>query len=95
MIEVVVLKLSTGEEIISRVVSYVAENNTIVLDRPRVMHIVPGRGPDQVGMTLIPFMIGNQEGEVKIYRNHVVAETTPPRELVDGYLQNTSGIALN
>ena len=87
-------KLSTGEEIIARVERRVIENDTIVVSHPRAIMLVgdPSRG--QMGMTLVPWMASNQDGEVVLSGAHVVAETDPASDLEKGYLENTSGLQL-
>lgn len=90
-VEVVALKLSTSEELVARVVK--RGDKTIILDKPRAIALMPGQ-QGQMGMTLIPFMASNQDGEITLNNSHVVAETKPAKDLEDGYLQNTSGIQL-
>lgn len=92
MSEIITLKLSSGEEIITRVVE--RDETTITLDRPNMIGLVPA-GPDgQVGIQLVPWVASNQDGEIKVNLAHVVAETVPASELEKGYLQRTSAIAL-
>ncbi len=94
MTNVITLKLSSGEEIISRVVK--RDETTIILDRPNMIGMVPA-GPDgQVGIQLLPWIASNQDSkEVKVSLAHIVAEIVPNDELEKGYLQRTSGIALS
>ena len=93
MSDVITLKLSSGEEIISRVVE--RDETTITLDRPNMIGLAPG--PDgQVGIQLMPWVASNQDSkEVKVSLAHVVAEIVPHDELEKGYLGKTSGIALS
>ena len=90
MTEVISLKLSTSEELVARVVE--RKEDSIVLDRPLAIGLV--QGPQGVNVQLIPFMASNQDGEITVSNNHIVAETTPTKELEDGYLQQTSPIDL-
>ena len=89
--EVISLKISTSEELIARVVE--RKDDSIVLDQPRAIGLTQGQD-GSVGMQLIPFMASNQDGEITVYNNHIVAETTPAKELEEGYLQQTSLIDL-
>lgn len=92
--EVITLKLSSGEEIISRVKSRCLENDTIVLDRPNMIGLAPG--PDgQVGIQLMPWVASNQDGEITVFTSHIVGEAKPIEELEKGYIQRTSTIALS
>jgi len=88
--EVTALKLASGEEIISRVVTRSEE--TIVLDRPNMIGLHGTK--DGVAIQLMPWMASNQDGEITIFTNHIVGETKPDAELEKGYLSRTSSIAL-
>ncbi len=89
--KVTAIKLVSGEEIISRVKT---RNETfIVLDRPNMIGLT--RTPDgSVAIQLMPWMASNQDGDITVFTDHIVAETKPDAELEKGYLTRTSGIAL-
>ncbi|KKM24952.1 hypothetical protein LCGC14_1599930 [marine sediment metagenome] len=89
--EVIALKLTSGEEIISRVVSRTEE--IIILDRPNMIGLAAA--PDGgVAIQLMPWMASNQDSEITVFTNHIVGQTKPNAELEKGYLSRTSGIAL-
>ena len=92
MSEVRVFKISTGEELISRI----KEDNgdSYVLEQPRVVAIAP-QANGQVSVTLIPLFASNQDGDATLHKAHIVGE--PDRindELEKGYVEQTTGIAL-
>ena len=89
MSEVISLKLSTSEELVARIVE--RKEDSIVLDRPRAIGLTQS-SDGSVGMQLIPFMASNQDGTITVFNNHIVAETTPTKELENGYLNQTSAI---
>ena len=89
--EIIVLKLSSGEEIIARVEA--VSNDTYTLDRPMMIGIVQAQDGSLI-VQIVPWLASNQDGNCKVYRNLVVAETEPSAELEKGYLSKTSGIQL-
>lgn len=92
---VISLKLSTGEEVIGSIEDYIELNNEdFKIKNPRRIEVAMSRD-GLAGLSLIPFMIGCPEGEVVIEKSHVVAYVkSVPKQLEDGYLQQTSGIQL-
>ena len=90
--EIKVFKIATGEEVIARVTSEGLDH--YVLSKPRVVAIAPGPG-GQMSVTLIPLFASNQDGDAKLLKNGVVAEPDSiNKELENGYIQQTTGIAL-
>jgi hypothetical protein len=90
----VLLKLNTGEEIIARVSDDLENENAIVVEAPRTLtvHQSP-TGEMQVGM--MPWILGNVDGTVRINTDHIVGTVTPiPEQLEKGYLSQTSKIEL-
>jgi len=90
--EVKVFKINTGEEVISRV----AEDNGdhFILNKPRVVAIAPGPN-GQASVTLIPMFASSQDGDAKLYKSCIVGEPLEfAKELENGYIQQTTGIAL-
>lgn len=95
---VVLLKLLTSEEIISKVKSEDSEH--YVLDRPRTLAPMQTEN-GTVTLALIPWLMGAQdpntkfEAEVVLQKSSVVGLVTePPKSLTDMYLSKTSGIDL-
>lgn len=91
--EVRLYKLNNGEEIVGRLVE---ENDEyVVLGKIRVMAMQPV-GPGQMQVAMIPWTVGMPEGDIKVYRTTIAGEPNEalPKNLEDGYLQNTSGLQL-
>jgi hypothetical protein len=87
--DVVAIKLSTGEELIARRTN--ENDETITLDRPSIIAL--GQRPDgSIGIQLMPWFASNQDSEVIIWKNHIVAETEPNDDLAKGYIKETTGI---
>jgi len=92
MSEIRVFKISTGEEVISRIKKETEDQ--FILDNPRVVAIAPGPG-GQLSVTLIPLFASNQDGNATLNKSHIVGEPENINdELEKGYLEQTSGIAL-
>lgn len=93
MSDVIALKLSSSEEIIARVSD--RDGATISVTKPMVVGIGPSPDNPRVPVIqMIPWVVSNQDGDIVINTNHVVAETVPHKEIVDGYIQQTTGIAI-
>ncbi len=91
--KIVLFKLINGEELIGKVVE--EDDNTYTLAKPRVMMVQPaGNGQMQVGM--IPWLVGTPDGDCKVYKDKIAGEPAGdlPKQLEDGYLQQTSNIQL-
>lgn len=82
-----VFKLTTGEEIIARVVA--SDDNYMQVEKPLQMMIGP-KGPQ-----FAPFMfMAHQDKPVSVNKTNVVAESSPANELEMQYLTAITGIAL-
>lgn len=91
MIEIRLYKLANGEEIVGRFVS--EDDESVVLTNIRAMAMQPV-GPGQMQVAMIPWTVGTPDGTLKIYRKNIMGEPvdTLPKQLEDGYLQNTTGV---
>jgi len=102
MSKVVVVKLSTSEEVIAKLVdstvdveSAIKQDSVIVIRDAKCM-MIQGSG-QHMGMTMIPYMLSAIEGEVKLRGSAVlswVTEDKLPKQLLDAYLSQTSGIQI-
>lgn len=103
MSKVVVMKFSTGEEVIAKLVDDVsfdaAVSGTSQHDfsiRDAKCMMLQGTG-QHMGMTMIPFMLAAIEGEVKVKSAAIISWITEdklPKQLLDAYLSQTSGIQI-
>lgn len=102
--DIVLFKLSTSEEVISRVddvnVFTATKNETITLNQPRIL--APTQVlEDRVSLAPIPWFMGAQdphtgiEYDVIIKSSAIIAYTTEiPEALSKMYISKTSGISL-
>lgn len=94
MANIAQFKLNSGEWIIGTVKEQLQETNSVVLEHPLVIHIVP-KGPDSYGVALIPFEPTNPEGQVEIFKSSIAARPLSiSKGLHDAYLQRTSTIEI-
>ena len=86
-------KLVTGEEMIAKVVK--EDNNRWNVESPRVLVAQP-TGNGQMGIAMIPWIVGAPDCTTTLSEKDIVG--TPisnlSKQLEDGYLSQTSGIAL-
>jgi hypothetical protein len=88
MNEVCVLRLTTGEDVISKVVS--TDENYTVLDTP--MNLV--FDPNTRGCHLVPFALYAGSEQISVKTEFVVFVTEPRKDLKDTYVQSTSKIQI-
>ena len=85
--EVVSLKLSSGEEIVAKLVEDHADSYELA--KPLTLSV------SQQGVGMIPFMFTvNPEKTIKINKSCVVAAQVTDRQFANQYTQGTTGIAL-
>lgn len=85
--EVVTIKLTSGEEIISKLVDNT--DNHYKISKPLILHMT------QEGLGMIPFLFTvNPDKDIKIYKNSVVVIEVTDKEFADQYLHSTTGIAM-
>ena len=82
-----VFKLTSGEEIISKVIEETI--SSVIVSHP--LQMVPG----QQGFRFAPFMLmTNADKNIEIYKSSIMSNGTPASELEGQYESITSGIAL-
>ena len=91
--EVRLYKLANGEEIVGRLIE--EDDTHVVLTKVRSMAVQPV-GPGQMQVAMIPWTVGTPDSNIRISRAHILGEPVEPlpKQLEDGYLQNTSGLQL-
>jgi len=92
--EIVAIKLSSGEEIISKLVR--DGNDVVVISKPLTMTLmqVPGQ-PGQGAVAFVPFMLGVDENtEVHLNRNCIIAMAKAQQAAASGYMRNTTGLEM-
>lgn len=86
--QVVILKLVTGEEVIGRL----EEGIRFQLDRPRVFQMYQTQSGVQAG--LVPWLLSAPEEKVFIDEKHIIARLDAPTDIEQAYLQQTSGLQI-
>lgn len=96
--KIVVMKLTTGDEVIGTLVE--TTGDYVVLSKARTL-VMQQMETGQIGLGMIPFMPSadnhatDSENDVKIYTAFVVAEPVGvPKPLEDAYIKTTSKIQL-
>lgn len=91
--EVVVFKLSTGEELMGRLGKQ--DDDTATINKPVSIAMVPGPQQGQMGISLVPFLVSNTDADsVAIMRAHIVATARPNKDLESRYIEATTGLSL-
>lgn len=85
--DIVILKLSSGEECIAKKVD---QNKYKSMRTFSVIQDHTGN----IKAGLIPWLMSNPDAEVVINHDHIVVETKAPLDVEKSYLQNISGISL-
>lgn len=85
---IVVIKLSTGEEMIAYY-----ESVTCKYSKPRVIQVMQTQ--QGVQAALVPWFISNPDASFNIDASHIIAQIEAPKEVADMYLAQTSGIDLS
>lgn len=100
--KIVVIKLTTGDEVIGKLVEgeeHMSEE-FIVLATARTLVMQQAEG-GQIGLGMMPFMPSadnastKSESDIKIYTKFIVAEPiNVPKDLEDAYIRSTTAIAI-
>lgn len=88
-----IFKLVSGEEIITKVFEDVPLQSFIIIEKPRSIQPIP-QGPNQFGIGLLPYMITNADGQIKLYRTAISGECDAPPDVEKVYLQQTTNIQI-
>jgi hypothetical protein len=91
---IMVLRLVTGEEIVTEIKSHHGDEGTIHVKQPFQVHIV-NDGQGGRAKTLLPLMMLAPESDVTLYLHKIVAYVAAPTEVEKAYIQETSGILLS
>lgn len=87
--DVIVLKLSSGEELIARGKN---TGDAWKVERPRVIVMAPTQQGIQIA--IMPWMAANVDGTYDIDDSHVITHGKPTDNLEKQYLQQTTTIEL-
>lgn len=85
--DVVSIKLSNGEELLTRYES--EDGEQVKISKPQSVTM----GPQ--GLGLIPWIfLAESTQDIKISKQHIIAMAKPKKDAADQYIQGTTGIAL-
>ena len=91
-IEVKVLKMISGEEVIARTKS---EDTLVILDKPLLLTQLPDPArPGRMGLGLVPWIISAVEEDTVVSVDHIIAQLPAKPEIEKMYLSQTSGLSL-
>jgi len=108
--EIKVLKLITGEEIITRIVHSEEEQKGVYytrtpkmpglqdqflhLETPQLVHPLPPNASGQLGVGLAPWCLAGEPSSIKIETKHVMVNVEPKKDMEKSYLSAITGITL-
>ena len=93
--DVKVLKLITGEEVITRVTEKENNYSLITLEKPMTLQMIPPTtSTGQVGFALVPWMKAAKNEKVTISTEHIIAEDEASEQTEKNYLQVVTGLSL-
>ena len=95
MSKVVILKLTTGEEVIAKE-EWNMKSSTVgevrSFFKPRVFHMM--RTPEGIQGSFIPWLLTAPDADVEILDSFIVTKIDAPTDIEKAYLKNTSSIEL-
>lgn len=87
-----IMKLVSGEEIIANIVE--ETDFTVTVESARSLMVQP-TGPGQMGIAMLPWMATMPDDQLDIRTSDIMIRNNDvPKQLEDGYLQQTSGIQI-
>ena len=89
--KVKIIKLSTGEELVSRCVE---KEDEVILNKPMTLQAVQTNQANQVGMALMPWLMAGKCEEVVIKKSLIIAVDEPKDQAEKKYLSNVTGLSL-
>ena len=86
-----VLKLISGEEVITRISNGLGDTGSIVCENPMMTQPVPVQG-GQMAMGISPWMFAGESDKIEIARSSVIAITDAKKDIEDKYIEMVTGI---
>lgn len=93
MAEITTLKMVSGEEVICKLIEVDDESGVFTIESPLVLQVMPAPGGG-FGLGLIPWIHSKKHGTLEVAAAQVMCLAETDKEVVDGYLSQTSGIQL-
>ncbi len=96
MQEIKILKLKNGQMIIGQNTGIFSDTLSVTLTHIRSLVIVPSNSPNNLGISILPFMYGcsdaDVDGEITFERSDFYKMADPIKELADSYISFVVGI---
>ena len=89
--DVKVLKLITGEEVLTRIEQ---KDTMFILDNPMTLQHLPNPQTGRVEMALIPWIFSGKCEEIAVSIDHVIAQDEPKQQAEKNYLTAVTGLSL-
>ena len=90
--DVKVLKLTTGEELISRMEE--SSDGFLILEEPRTLQTMAPTASGQVGIGLVPWSVAGKIDKITLDNKHVIVILEPIRDMENTYLSSITGLSL-
>lgn len=88
---VVLIKLSSGDEIIAKATELDSRYTEI---KNPLMVVMKPKGKDEVEVSFVPFMALAEDDVVLILSAHIIAVAQPKDETIKGYLQSIGDVLI-
>ena len=93
--DVKVLKLITGEEVITRVTEEENNYSLITLEKPMTLQMIPPTtSTGQVGFAMVPWMKAAKNDKTTISIEHILVTDEASDQTEKNYLQVVTGLSL-
>lgn len=89
---IVLLKLSTGEELLTELLT--GGTNALQIKRPLRIVVIPGKNTSQTNVGLIPWVQFTMDETMSVDRDHIMVIANPLPEFITQYRAAFSTIAL-
>lgn len=92
--DVVTLRLSTGEELIAKLVE--TGNDAITIAKPLALNLGVDPKTNQLGLQMIPtfMMAANQDARFTLRNHHVMCVSRAAEDAKAGYIRNTTNLVV-
>lgn len=92
--DIVTIKLTTGEELIAKLVTI--NTDSITISKPLIVNLAQDPRTGSVGIQMLPYFVltGEPEAKLTISNAHIVVKTPAAEQAKNGYLQNTTGLTM-
>lgn len=91
--ELKLFKLVSGEELVGTIVGEDSNANTYNIKDARTFIVIPN-GQQSYALDLVPFLRGEPDGELTLFKHAILATCEVSADLERAYLSRTSGIEI-